>query len=99
VNSGEVAELYSASADALVRFAASQVGWSDADDVVSAAVIGVVRTDLVGVDEPTAYLYRPSPTRAASTGARSTAGPAVRARGRQHSLPTVVNRTTSNWVR
>lgn len=58
MNSGEVAELYSAYADALVRFAASQVGWSDADDVVSAAVIGVVRTDLAGIDEPTAYLYR-----------------------------------------
>jgi RNA polymerase sigma-70 factor, ECF subfamily len=57
VRVADVAECYEKHADALVRFAASQVGWADADDVVSAAVLGV----LGGSGEPddlTAYLYR-----------------------------------------
>ncbi len=54
----EVAECYGAHADELVRFAASLVGSSDADDVVSAAVLGVLRAPTDRVDDLRAYLYR-----------------------------------------
>ena len=39
---GDLAECYAKHSDALVRFAATQVGASDADDVVSAAVLGML---------------------------------------------------------
>lgn len=58
VREDEVAECYGAYADELVRFAASLVGSSDADDVVSAAVLGVLRTRTDRVDDLRAYLYR-----------------------------------------
>lgn len=54
----EVAECYGAHADELVRFAATLVGSSDADDVVSAAVLGVLRARTDQVDDLRAYLYR-----------------------------------------
>lgn len=58
VGDEEVAACYSAHADELVRFAASLVGSSDADDVVSAAVLGVLRARTDHVDDLRAYLYR-----------------------------------------
>jgi RNA polymerase sigma-70 factor (ECF subfamily) len=58
VREDEVAECYGAHADELVRFAASLVGSSDADDVVSAAVLGVLRARTGHVDDLGAYLYR-----------------------------------------
>lgn len=54
----ELAECFDKHADALVRFAASQVGASDAEDVVAAAVLGVVQHGVAGVDDVRAYLYR-----------------------------------------
>jgi RNA polymerase sigma factor (sigma-70 family) len=58
VRDDEVAECYEAHADELVRFAAALVGSSDADDVVSAAVLGVLRARTDRVDDLRAYLYR-----------------------------------------
>ncbi len=58
VREDEVTECYGAHADELVRFAASLVGSSDADDVVSAAVLGVLRARTERVDDLRAYLYR-----------------------------------------
>ncbi len=55
---GDVAECFEKHGEALVRFAASQVGASDADDVVSAAVLGVLQRGVDGVDDVRAYLYR-----------------------------------------
>lgn len=54
----ELAECFDKHADALVRFAASQVGASDADDVVAAAVLGVLQHGVDDVDDAHAYLYR-----------------------------------------
>ena len=54
----DIAECYDKHAHALVRFAASQVGASDADDVVSVAVIGVMQLDVDDIDDVRAYLYR-----------------------------------------
>lgn len=55
---GDVAECFEKHGEALVRFAASQVGASDADDVVSAAVLGVLQRGVGGVEDVRAYLYR-----------------------------------------
>lgn len=55
---GDVAECYEKNADALLRFAASQVGWSHADDVLSAAVMGVLQRGVADVDDIRSYLYR-----------------------------------------
>ena len=55
---GDLAECYAKHADALVRFAATQVGASDADDVVSAALLGVLQRGVDDVDDTRAYLYR-----------------------------------------
>ena len=58
----DLAECYDKHAEALLRFAASQVGWSDAEDVLSAAVLGVLgaadRPGRAPVDDLRAYLYR-----------------------------------------
>lgn len=55
---GDITECFEKHGEALVRFAASQVGASDADDVVSAAVLGVLQHGVAGVDDVRAYLYR-----------------------------------------
>lgn len=54
----QVAECYSKHADDLTRFAASLVGPADADDIVSAAVLGVLRSRTDRVEDMRAYLYR-----------------------------------------
>ncbi|MEQ8717690.1 MAG: sigma-70 family RNA polymerase sigma factor [Acidimicrobiales bacterium] len=54
----DAAECYEKHSDALVRFAASQVGWADADDVVSTAVVGVLSARGREVHDMRAYLYR-----------------------------------------
>ena len=54
---GDLAECYAKHADVLVRFAATQVG-GDADDVVSAALLGVLQRGVDDVDDTCAYLYR-----------------------------------------
>lgn len=54
----DLAECFDKHADALVRFAASQVGASDADDVVAAAVLGVLQHGVADVGDVRAYLYR-----------------------------------------
>jgi RNA polymerase sigma-70 factor (ECF subfamily) len=58
VNVTDVAECYEKHSEALVRFAATQVGWSDADDVVATAVLGVLARPRPGIDDLRAYLYR-----------------------------------------
>jgi RNA polymerase sigma-70 factor (ECF subfamily) len=57
VKVADVAECYAKHADALVRFAATQVGPDHADDVVSAAVIGALRASTTDVVDIRAYLY------------------------------------------
>jgi RNA polymerase sigma-70 factor (ECF subfamily) len=57
VKVADVAECYAKHADALVRFAATQVGPTHADDVVSAAVIGALRAPTTDVIDVRAYLY------------------------------------------
>jgi len=54
----EFVECYEKHADALVRFAATVVGPDDAEDVVSEAVLGILRTSPPGVRDMRAYLYR-----------------------------------------
>ena len=54
----DVAECYEKHADALIRFAATMVGPSDAEDVVSAAVVGVLRVPGDDIADLRAYLYR-----------------------------------------
>ncbi|MDQ3739256.1 MAG: hypothetical protein M3337_08830 [Actinomycetota bacterium] len=46
----DVADCYEKHADALLHFAAAQVGAVDAEDVLSAAIIGVLQTS-VDVDD------------------------------------------------
>jgi RNA polymerase sigma-70 factor (ECF subfamily) len=55
---GDLAECYDKHGDALLRFAATQVGASDADDVLSAAMLGVLQHGLADVEDARAYLYR-----------------------------------------
>jgi len=55
---GDLAECYAKHSDALVRFAATQVGASDADDVVSAALLGMLQRGVDDVTDTRAYLYR-----------------------------------------
>lgn len=55
---GDLAECYEKHGDALLRFAATQVGSSDADDVLSAAMLGVLQRGVGDVDDTRAYLYR-----------------------------------------
>lgn len=54
----QVAECYEKHADALVRFAATLVGSADAEDVVSEAVVAVLRSATDEVNDMGAYLYR-----------------------------------------
>lgn len=54
----ELADCYDEYSEALVRFAASQVGWSDAEDVVSAALAGVLAGGTADVLNMRAYLYQ-----------------------------------------
>lgn len=54
----ELAEAYDKHRDALVRFAASQVGPADAEDVVASAVLGVLRASPTELRDVKAYLYR-----------------------------------------
>lgn len=54
----DVAECYEKHSDALVRYAATLVGPADADDVVAAAVLGVLRSSTESVDDLRGYLYR-----------------------------------------
>jgi len=58
VQVAQVAECYEKHSDALVRFAATLVGSADAEDVVSEAVIAVLRSVTNEVDDMRAYLYR-----------------------------------------
>lgn len=58
VRIADVAECYEKHADGLLRFAATLVGPVDAEDVVSAAVVGVLNADLEQVRDLRAYLYR-----------------------------------------
>lgn len=58
VQGDQVAECFSKHADELTRFAASLVGSDDADDVVAAAVLGVLATRTASVDDMRGYLYR-----------------------------------------
>jgi len=58
VNVADLVECYEKHAEALLRFAASQVGPSDADDVLAAAVLGVLGRTAGDVDDLKAYLYR-----------------------------------------
>lgn len=51
-------KVYEAERQALVRFAASQVGPADVDDVVSEAVLALATRDLSSVDNLRAYLYQ-----------------------------------------
>ena len=53
-----MAECYEKHADALIRFAATLVGPSDAEDVVSTAVLGVLRSAVDSDDDLRPYLYR-----------------------------------------
>lgn len=55
---GDLGECYTKHGDALVRFAATQVGASDADDVVSAAVLGVLQRGVNDMHDTRASLYR-----------------------------------------
>ena len=71
VTTGVLEECYTKNAEALVRFAASQVGWADADDVVATAVLGVLRRPDGEVSDMKSYLYR-SVTNAAAKQWRST---------------------------
>jgi len=57
VKVAEVAECYAKHSDALVRFAATQVGPDHADDIVSAAGIGALRASTADVVDVRAYLY------------------------------------------
>ncbi len=54
----DLAEYYAKHGDALVRFAATQVGASDAGDVVWAALLGVPRRGVKDVHDTRASLYR-----------------------------------------
>ena len=65
VDESDLAECYREHSAALLHFAASQVGVSDADDVLSTAVVGVLRRSRQGgdseaqaIDDPLRYLYR-----------------------------------------
>ena len=55
---GDLGECYAKHGGALVRFAATQVGASDADDVVSAALLGVLQREVDHVGDTRASLYR-----------------------------------------
>lgn len=57
VRIADVADCYEKHAEALLHFAATQVGAVDAEDVVSAAIVGVLQTS-VDVDDLQPYLYR-----------------------------------------
>lgn len=52
-----MADCYEKHADALLHFAAAQVGTADAEDVLSAAIVGLLQTS-VDVDDLQPYLYR-----------------------------------------
>jgi RNA polymerase sigma-70 factor (ECF subfamily) len=54
----EVAECYEKHGEALLRFAASQVGWVDAEDVLAGAVLGVLGRVERDIDDVRRYLYR-----------------------------------------
>lgn len=54
----DLTSCFEKNADALTRFAATMVGSDDADDVVSDAIVGVLRSSPAHVDDMTAYLYR-----------------------------------------
>jgi RNA polymerase sigma-70 factor (ECF subfamily) len=58
VRVSDVAEAYRKNGDALIRFAASQVGPDHAEDVVSAAVLGVLQNPGLEVEELRSYLFR-----------------------------------------
>jgi RNA polymerase sigma-70 factor (ECF subfamily) len=53
------AEIYASMGPELVAFATGLVGWSDAEDVVSTAVLNAIRSPRwAAVENPRAYLYR-----------------------------------------
>lgn len=53
-----IAESYRACSADLIRFAASVVGPSDAEDIVSSAVVNVLNSKASSVDDWRRYLYR-----------------------------------------
>lgn len=57
VRRDDVAECYEKHADGLLRFAATIVGSSDAEDVLAAAVLAVLCSSTSSVDDLRAYLY------------------------------------------
>ncbi len=58
VRIADLTSCYEKNADALVRFATTMVGSDDADDVVSDAIVGVLRSSPDHIDDMTSYLYR-----------------------------------------
>lgn len=54
----DLAECYEKYAEALLRFAASQVGPNNAEDVVATAVLGLLHGNTGDVENLKAYLYR-----------------------------------------
>src|SRR4051812_38339449 len=58
VDAGRVEEYYVKHADALVRFAASQVGPSDAEDLVATVITSLLRNSSAEPLDVRAYLYR-----------------------------------------
>ncbi len=58
VRAVDVAESYSRLSADLIRFSATVVGPSDAEDVVAAAMVSVLTTGVSEVVDPQRYLYR-----------------------------------------
>lgn len=54
----DLADCYEKHGEALLRFATSQVGWVDAEDVLAAAILGVLGRVEGDVDDVRRYLYR-----------------------------------------
>lgn len=58
MRAADVAESYSTFSEDLIRFSASVVGPSDAEDVVASALVSVLTTGVSEVVDPRRYLYR-----------------------------------------
>lgn len=58
VTAAELSDCYEKHGEALLRFAASQVGWSAAEDVLASAVLGVLGRPEREIGDLRRYLYR-----------------------------------------
>ena len=58
VRVADIAECYEKDSADLIRYAATVVGTSDAEDVLASAVVGLLAADMVGVVDSRGYFYR-----------------------------------------